>query len=91
MDFIGGSLVNFFAAIGAVSTAFLLLNKAWGSYVFSRVVIPKNIIPQLVVCSCIVAVFVVLLESPVNFAAWFIGIAASFIGIPVLILIGEDY
>ena len=92
MDFIGGNFVNFFAAIGAVSTAFLILHKIIAFGLISKVLPQsfwdrhkKKITSQLVICSCIVAVFVVLLESPVNFAAWFIGIAASFIGIQGLV------
>ena len=88
MDFIGGNFVNFFAAIGAVSTAFLILRKIISFGLISKA-IPQKISPQLVVCSCIVVIFVIVFESPINFAAWFIGIAGAFLGIPSLAGIEE--
>ena len=94
MDFIGGSLVNFFAAIGAVSTAFLILHKIIAFGLISKV-LPQSFwdryknktTPQLVICSFIVSIFVIMFESPVNFAAWFIGIAGAFLGIQGLVCV----
>jgi hypothetical protein len=89
MDFVGGSFVNFFAAIGAVSMVFILLQRIL-DFAMVRAVIPRKVMPQLVLCSFIVVIFVIVFEASVNFPVWFLGIAAAFLGIPSLVSLEED-
>jgi hypothetical protein len=55
-----------------------------------RAVIPQKVMPQLMLCSFIVVIFVIVFEPSVNFPVWFLGIAGAFIGISSLVSLEED-